>query len=201
MKVLRDQLAACLPAAFGIVEIKRLSARLNVSQLQLQLVAASLISRFQKGVVLLGTDGNNKWCTVRFSKHNEIALQYYRSGSKCLEEFENLLTDIGGRQEELVRAEQEEMSNKKPRFSSIPEDSPGLHGSAHGPMLGQSAASEQDLSGFEDGKNDTRDKAIEDENYLRRLAEVLGDLAGGSDRRPEIPEWALAKNRIPSYYS
>jgi hypothetical protein len=40
----------------------------------------------------------------------------------------------------------------------------------------------------------SRDKAIENENFLNRLAEALGDnMAGGSDHRPKfLPEWVLA---------
>jgi hypothetical protein len=117
-----------------------------------------------------------------------------------------MLSGITGRTEELANAELEELSNKKPRLSSMPEDGSPPRGSMEGASMRLSVASvahkaEQDLTGFEDGENDARDKAIEDEHYLRRLAEALGDLAGGDEHRPELPEWALAKNKIPSYYS
>ena len=64
------------------------------------------------------------------------------------------------------------------------------------PVFGQ----EQDLCGFEGQLDDSRDRAIENELFLRRLVDYLSDLSGGEER-PEVPEWALARNTCHSYYS
>jgi hypothetical protein len=203
MQTLTECQAELLPGAMGVVEIKRFSAKLKIPQMLLEVVALAKTSRYGKAVALLGTDGNNKWCLVHFAKHNEISFQYFRKGKKCLEEYGKMLSGISDRKEELAKAtKSEEVSNKRPRLSCIPEARSPPRGNIEGPSLGLSAANvEQDLSGFEDIANCSRDKAIEDEYFLRRLADALGDLAGGSEHRPELPAWALAKNRIPSYYS
>jgi hypothetical protein len=206
MGVVAQNQAPRLPHCCGIVEIKRSSANSKPAQMVLEVVSLSLVSRFQKGVVLLGTDGCAKWCIVHFSKHNEVSQQYFSNGRRCLAEYESMLHSSFERGEELTNAELEEMSSKKPKFSSVPENAPLSHGGMEDPATRLSVASaargaEQDLTGFEDVENDMRDKAIEVENFLRRLAETLGDLAGGGDEhRPTLPEWALAKNRIPSYF-
>jgi hypothetical protein len=189
-----------LPYAMGIIEIKRLSAKLKIPQMLLEVVALATINRYQKAVALLGTDGNKKWCLVHFTKYNEVALQYFRNGRKCLEEYGRMLSDISDRKEELAKAELDKLFNKKPRLLSIHEARFPPRGSLGRHMGLLAASAEQNLSGFEDEENDARDKAIEDENYLRRLADSLGDMAGGSEHRPELPAWALAKNRISSYY-
>jgi len=208
MQTLTQAKTEHLPNSWGIVEIKRRSAILKTPQMLLEVVALACISRYRKGVALLGTDGNDKWCIVHFTKYNEVSQQYFRHGRKCLEEYENMLSGINGRKEELAKAELAELSDHTQRLSSVPEDSYPPRRSIDCPSMRLSVANasasgraEQDLTGFEDGENGTRDKAIENENFLRRLAEALGDLAGGNDHRPKLPEWALAKNRIPSYYS
>jgi hypothetical protein len=131
-----------------------------------------------------------------FTKYNKVSLQYFNHGRKCLEEYESLLSSIMGRMEALAKAALEEQPSKKQRLSSIPEDSSPPHGGMEGHLMGLSVASgeEQDLTGFKDGENDTRDKAIEDENFLHHLAEALGDMAGVDDHCPTVHEWALAKN-------
>lgn len=200
------QKSSLLQAAFGIIEIKKKSVALKDPQMQLQLVALSRINTFGKGVVLLGTDGDSKWCILRFSKYNEVAVQYFNHGRKCLEEYESLLSNVKERRTELANAEEQDVANKRARLSAIPEDGAVFHRMAQGHLTGLPNAAaaieeEQDLSGFVDVLDDERDKAIETELYLRRLANCLGDMAGGKDHRPVLPEWSLAKNRIPSYYS
>jgi hypothetical protein len=50
-----------LPNCCGIVEVTSGSAELKTPQMLLQVVALALNSRFRKGVVLLGTNGKDKY--------------------------------------------------------------------------------------------------------------------------------------------
>jgi hypothetical protein len=131
-------------------------------------------------------------------QYNKVSLQFFRNGRKCLEEYESMLSGTSGQTEELAKAELEELSNKKPRLSSTPEDSSPPRGLSMGFSVANAARrAEQDLTGFEDGDNDARDKAIGNQNFLHRLAEALGDLAGGSEHRQEhhTARSSMAPNR------
>jgi hypothetical protein len=127
-----------------------------------------------------------------------ISHRVYSSGRKCLEDFQCLLSSI----EDRVK----EMNRKRIKLLSIPERGGNARGADVGAVLGSSpvaapvSGQEQDLCGFEGQLDESRDRAIENELFLRRLAEYLGDLSGGEER-PEVPEWALARNTCHSYYS
>lgn len=184
--------------AMGLIEIKTNQYPLKIPQMQLQIASLSTCSRFKRGVVLMGTDGNSKWAIFHFSQHNTISHRVYSSGRKCLEDFQCLLSSI----EDRVK----EMNSKRIKLQSIPERVANARGAGMSEVLGSSlvaapvSGQEQDLCGFEGQLNESRDRAIENELFLRRLAEYLGDLSGGEEY-PEVPEWAIARNTCHSYYS
>jgi hypothetical protein len=154
-------------------------------------------------IIVLGKPLLNTNPCLSLAKHLQ---ETFRLGRKCLEEYESLLSNVKERRTELANAEEQDVANKRARLSAIPEDGAVFHRMAQGHLTGLPNAAaaieeEQDLSGFVDVLDDERNKAIETELYLRRLANFLGDMAGGEDHRPVLPEWSLAKNRIPSYYS
>ena len=184
--------------AMGLIEIKTDQYPLKIPQMQLQLASLSTRSRFGWGVVLMGTDGNSKWTIFRFSQHNTISHRVYSSGRKCLEDFQCLLSSI----EDRVK----EMNRKRIKLQSIRERGANARGADMGAALESSPIAapvfgqEQDLCGFEGQLDNSRDRAIENELFLHRLAEYLGDLSG-DEERPEVPKWALAGNTCHSYYS
>ena len=75
----------------ALIELKTGKAALNQGQLLLQLVSFSTISNAQKGVVVLGTDCSTKWRLVYFTKSNEITMQQYTCGKKCLGDFSTFI--------------------------------------------------------------------------------------------------------------
>lgn len=75
----------------ALIELKTGQAALNQGQLLRQLVSFSLISNAQKGVVVLGTDCATKWRLVYFTKSNEITIQQYTCGKKCLDDLSLLI--------------------------------------------------------------------------------------------------------------
>jgi len=75
----------------ALVELKTGKADLKQWQLLLQLVSLSQLANNRKGVVVLGTDCAQKWRLVFFSKYNQITVQPYTYGKKCLQELKRLL--------------------------------------------------------------------------------------------------------------
>ena len=75
----------------ALIELETGKAALKQGQLLLQLVSFSTISNAQKGVVVLGTDCATKWRLVYFTKSNEITIQQYTCGKKCLADFSAIL--------------------------------------------------------------------------------------------------------------
>ena len=75
----------------ALIELKTGKAALKQGQLLLQLVSFSMISNAQKGVVVLGTDCATKWRLVYFTKSNEITMQQYTCGKKCLSDLSMLV--------------------------------------------------------------------------------------------------------------
>ena len=75
----------------ALIELKTGKAALKQGQLLLQLVSFSMISNAQKGVVILGTDCATKWRLVYFTKSNEITIQQYTCGKKCLDDLSELI--------------------------------------------------------------------------------------------------------------
>jgi hypothetical protein len=153
----------------------------------LQLTAMSLQSIYKQSVVLLGTDGNLSWYLVHFEKRNMIQVQQYKYGRKCLDDFEALLVSI------------------KSRYETLKAMNPKRLKSEH--------AGEQDLSGFQEATAITAglvpptgsdqavvDEALNNEAFLHGFANFLAKSPMGDGERPTIPKWALAKNRVPSYY-
>lgn len=76
----------------ALIELETAKAALKQGQLLLQLVSFSTISNARQGVVVLGTDCAAKWRLVYFSKFDEIAIQQYKCGKKCLDDFSSLIT-------------------------------------------------------------------------------------------------------------
>jgi len=135
----------------------------------------------------MGTDGNSKWYLLHFNAENYITLTQYADGRQCLNDFETLLKSTSARAATLN-------SSKRPKLTTVAEEE-----------------LEQDLSGFpktevaslsgKDGGQDAVDKAMENEAFLHRLANVLAESPLSNGVRPTIPDWALAKNKVPTYYS
>jgi hypothetical protein len=75
----------------ALIELTTGKAALKQGQLLLQLVSFSTISNAQKGVVVLGTDCATKWRLVYFTKANEITMQQYTCGKKCLGDLSALI--------------------------------------------------------------------------------------------------------------
>lgn len=169
--------------SMGLVEIKTDRRRLKKPQMFFQLVALSRESRWGQAVVLLGTDCNKSWFLMWFQEHNKICLQQYLHGRTCLQNFEMLLANIHQRQEDL-----EESCRKLGRVSSLAiQEEQGEHDLSGFPVNGGSGTDQ-----------DKVDQALENEAFLHRVANDLAELYG---ERPALPEWALAKNKIPSYYA
>ena len=63
-------------------------------------------------------------------------------------------------------------------------------------ILNEDQENDQDLSSFDLGE-DKKQKAVENEAMLHRLAYYLGDLYG---ERPVVPDWARAATTCPNYY-
>jgi hypothetical protein len=169
----------------ALVEVKTDRHPLKKTQMILQLAAMSLQSIYNQSVVLLGTDCNSKWYVAHFEGKNMIQVQQYLHGRKCLDDFEGLLVSIHSRYKTL------EAVNLKRQKSEH--------------------AGEQDLSGFQEATvtglapptgsgQAVVDEALNNEAFLHRLANSLAESPMGNGERPTIPEWALAKNRVPFYY-
>jgi len=132
--------------ADALVELKTDKSELKQGQLLLQLVSGSVLSNKKKGVVVLGTDCATKWRLLHFTDHNQISVQPYRHGKKCLEDFKKLV-ETGKERSKLV----------SPLLQSIPED----------------AQLRLEEFGFVDTESD---KAIDREDYLNKVANALGSV-------------------------
>ena len=92
--------------AFGLssalIELKTAKAALKQGQLLLQLVSLSTISNARKGVAVLGTDCDKKWRLVYFTKFNEITIQQYKCGKKCLADYSSLIQSSADKAQTLV---------------------------------------------------------------------------------------------------
>jgi hypothetical protein len=160
----------------GLIELKTDEYPIKVGQVILELTAFSRASRFERGVVLLASDCNTKWCLAWFQDYNTICRRKYYSGRKCWMDFKELLLKAD------ERATQMEPPRKK-RLAMLKE--------------GDGSDDDQNLDGFE-GAPGRKQSAVENEAFLNQLANYLGDLYG---ERPVVPEWAKAKNIVPDYYA
>ena len=104
----------------GIVEIKTTKAEVKLPQLHLELAAVARESRYKKGVVALGTDGNAHWLISRFRKYNVIATQTFTHGAKCLEEYRKLLDSIELRRDELLADQAHVTGEASPGLAVVP---------------------------------------------------------------------------------
>ena len=117
-----------------------------------------------------------------------IQVQQYVHGRKCLDDFEDLLVSTKSRYDVLQAV-------KTKRQKSV-------------------HAGEQDLTGFQDERSATTglvppaasgqrttDEALNNEAFLHGLANFLAESPMGNGERPTIPEWALARRNVPSYYT
>jgi hypothetical protein len=156
----------------ALVELKTGKAELKLGQLLLQLVSLSKISRQSQGVVTLGTDCAAKWLLLHFSAYNEIDVQSYEHGEKCITDFKNHI--LGG-------TEKRDKNVAPPKLSSVQEED-----------------GDQNFELGEFGVAETpRDQAIAREVYLTKLASELESLFG---EKLEVPSWAKASATCPSYY-
>lgn len=165
----------------ALVEMKTSRNSISKAQLLLQLAAFSNESSYRRATVLLRTDGNKSWYLLHFKSWNKICVTQYKSGRKCLKELQNLLKSIDDRKELL-----EKSSRKRPPLDSIAED--------------QNLAGFSLSDGTNQGNQEDVDKAMEKEASLRQLANALAQSPLSDGVRPTIPEWALARNVVPSYY-
>jgi hypothetical protein len=171
----------------ALIEVKKNRSQLKTTQMVLQLAAISLQSIYKQSAVLLGTDCNTRWYLLHFERPNIIKIQQYAHGRKCLNDFEHLLVTIKSRYDELHAVK------TKPQKSAYVD--------------------EQDLTGFQGEASPTTgcvpptgssqksiDEAVNNEAFLHRFASFLAESPLGDGERPTIPEWALAKRNVPSYY-
>ena len=156
----------------ALVELKTGKADLKSGQLLLQLVSLSMISEKGQGVVIMGTDCVTKWLLVYFSGHNSIVVHPYSHGKKCVADFKTLITE----------------STARLKHNTVPEKLVGI---------GEGDVPDVDMTEFGLKVTD-RDKAIEREAKLRKLAGVLGSLF---DEAVAVPSWARASETCPSYYT
>ena len=104
----------CLSFTCAIVELKTTAAPLTEIQLSFELLSASQMSTYGRGVAILGTDLNKKWTTGHFSYLNTIDFRSYASKTIAVEEFKTLIKSCPARQEEL--------QPRRRRLSVVPED-------------------------------------------------------------------------------
>jgi len=161
-----------LSYSVALVELKTGRADLKQGQLLLQLLALSEISEKRQGAVVLGTDCATKWRLLYFISYNNIVVQPYSNGKKCLADFKKLIATGAARMEQ----------NTAPKkLTSIAEGSD---------------ENDSMLEGFDLPEN-RRDEAIAREHKLIRLAGALGSLYG---ENLEVPYWAKASETCLSYY-
>lgn len=134
----------------GLVELKTDKYPLKTGQNLLELLALSTASSFQKAVVLLATDCNNKWEVFYFASGTEIRRQIYKHGRKAWEDFIRLLDSVGDRD-----------YTDKFWGATLP------------------SISDQNLDGFpETEKERKKAKAEEEEAMLERFADQLENIYG-----------------------
>mmetsp|Transcript_8054 Transcript_8054/g.16999 ORF Transcript_8054/g.16999 Transcript_8054/m.16999 type:complete len:387 (+) Transcript_8054:495-1655(+) len=193
LKTCEDTGVSLFTYGMALVELKTDRNVMNFAQMVLQLVALSLASTWKRAVVLLGTDGNRKWFLVHFTAFTKMAVSQYTNGRQCLNDFESLLTSMDSRKAEL----EAEVTQHAKRAKLAPV------------LEGGHLEAEQDLGGFfpplrdTDGAGESQeavDRAIENEAFLHRLANALAESPLSDGVRPSVPEWALARNVVPSYY-
>lgn len=111
----------------------------------------------------------------------------YSDGRQCLNEFESLLQSIGTRSAKL-------QSSKRAKLAPVSEEQAltGISSPGYASLPGADGAG---------GSQVAVDKAIENEALLHRLANALAESPLSEGVRPSLPEWSLAKNVVPSYYS
>jgi hypothetical protein len=88
--------------AAGLVELKTKAASLCEAQLLFELTSASKMSKYQQGVVLLGTDLNTKWYVVYFQRRNCIVIDQFDDGLVALVSYKELLTSAASRRQHLT---------------------------------------------------------------------------------------------------
>ncbi|CAB9507418.1 expressed unknown protein [Seminavis robusta] len=160
----------------GLVELKTDRSSCKKGQNLLELFALSMTSKFGRGVALLATDCDETWETFHFSKVGVITHRFYDHGGKAWEDFMKLIKS----------AEVRQLQNSPPAsLATIKEDHKGEE-------------DEQNLDGFAIPAHEKkRQRALDDQAMLERIADHLGELYG---ERPVVPSWAHAEARIPDYY-
>lgn len=132
----------------GLVELKTDESPLKTGQNLLQLLALSMISRFQTGVALLATDCRTKWETFHFSNCSTVERRIYEHGRKAWEDFI-----------ELIKSSEKRVYEVK--LDTIDEDDEqNLDGFKFG------------------DQERKKMKATQDEALLERMADHLGDIYG-----------------------
>mmetsp|Transcript_8052 Transcript_8052/g.12608 ORF Transcript_8052/g.12608 Transcript_8052/m.12608 type:complete len:402 (-) Transcript_8052:1315-2520(-) len=160
-----------LSYAVALVELKTSRRDLKQGQLLLQLVSLALVSGTGQGVVVLGTDCDTKWRLLHFSNYNTVVVQPYEDGKKCIVDFKNLIVEGTARMQRNTAPE---------KLTRILEDD----------------NADVNMNDF-DLEEAERDRAIEREAKLQKLAGALGSLFGET---LEVPSWAKASVTCPSYY-
>ena len=176
----------------ALVEMKTDRTPMNKAQMLLQLAAFSRESVWGQSTILLGTDGNTKWYLVQFEALNSMLITQYVDGRECLNEFESLLKSLKTREAKL-------RDSKRAKLAPVLEEQ--FQSEHHLP--GASTPGTASLA-WTDGAGegqDAVDKAIENEALLHRLANALAESPLSDGVRPSLPEWSLAKNVVPSYYT
>jgi hypothetical protein len=199
----------------ALVEMKTNRKSLNKAQMLLQLAAFSRESTWGRATVLLGTDGNKKWYLLYFEKYNSIRLTQYEDGRKCLEQFEYFLESIESRQADLeatrpkrarldaLHEEELEETVREQNLEGFSQSGVGLS-----PKKGGQSSQEEVNKALENeaclhrgqSSQEEVNKALENEAFLHRLANALAESGMSEGIRPTVPEWSLAKNKVPSYY-
>jgi len=165
--------------ARGVIELKTDKSMLKRGQHVLELASLSIISRFGKGVVLLGTDCNKQWELCYFSDSKTICRTNYKYGRKCWDDFMALLDTAEKRGEQPPPT-----SRLKAGLDGVEEE--------------DDDADEQDTTGFPLSTEDANKlNAIGREQMLNLLADDLATIYG---ERLVIPEWAKARSNCPNYY-
>ena len=160
-----------LSYAVAVVELKTGRAALKQGQLLLQLIALSMISNMGQGAVVLGTDCATKWRLLHFSSYNNIVVQPYLNGKKCLADYKKLIAEGAARMQQ----------NTAPKKLTI---------------VAEGSDRDEIMADFGLPEN-SRDAAISREHKLRKLAGALGSLFA---ENVEVPYWAKASETCPSYY-
>jgi hypothetical protein len=87
--------------SIGSVELKTDKCLLNFFQLLLESVAMSYMSEYKQGIVLLGTDLNDKWEIMYFDKPNHISHEAFEYGTVAMARLKELLQTLHKRLADL----------------------------------------------------------------------------------------------------